>query len=346
VTVTGELQFPHTVAPEAGEAVEVAEGVFWLRLPLPMALDHVNVYLLDDGAGWTAIDTGISSRKSRAIWEDVLARPPFAGKALTRVIVTHHHPDHVGNAGWMQKDLEAELWTTRTAWLFARMLSLDEQHVWPQETLDYYWGAGMDREIFEARKQERPFNYADIVYPMPLGFRRIGQGDTLVIGGRRWEVQIGHGHAPEHATFWSADDNLVISGDQVIPGISPNLGVYATEPEADPVRDWIESCRRLAEIAEDRHFVLPGHKLPFTGLPLRLEQQIQNHTHALDRLSEHLVAPRTAAECFVPLFRREIGAAEHVLALVEAVAHLNHLSQAGKVNRWRREDGVWLWQRK
>jgi len=178
---------------------------------------------------------------------------------------------------------------------------------------------------------------------MPLGFRRIRQGDTLRIGERDWDVHIGNGHAPEHATFWSRDDNLVISGDQIIASISPNVGVYATEPEADPLADWLEACERLAPLAREDHLVMPGHKLPFAGLPTRMQQLIGNHHGALDRLLKHLGQPRTAAECFAPLFKREIGAGEYGLALVEAMAHVSHLYQIGAVARRRRDDGAWLW---
>jgi glyoxylase-like metal-dependent hydrolase (beta-lactamase superfamily II) len=310
-----------------------------------MALDHVNVYALDDGDSWTIIDTGFSSKRSRAIWEQVLAGP-LAGKPVGRVIVTHHHPDHVGLAGWFQSEHGATLWTTRTAWLFSRMLQLDEQAVPAQETVAFYQSAGMDPKILEARRTERPFNFADVVYPMPLGFKRIKEGDVIHFGGRDWDVRIGNGHAPEHATFWSRDDNLVISGDQILPSISSNIGVYATEPEADPVGDWMEACERLAQFAREDHLVLGDHKTPFTGLPLRMRQLIDNHHGALKRLEDFLSEPRVAGECFPPLFKRKIGASEYGLALVEAFAHLNHLYQTGKVSRERREDGAWVWQAK
>ncbi|MBR9842613.1 MAG: MBL fold metallo-hydrolase [Rhodobacteraceae bacterium] len=338
------IRYPWDAAPEHGEAIEVAEGVLWMRLPLPMTLDHVNVYALDDGDGWTIVDTGFDSKKSRGIWQTLL-EGPLKGKPVTRVIVTHHHPDHVGLAGWFQSEHGAELWTTRTAWLFARMLQLDEQAVPTQESLDFYRRAGMDEEVFKQRASERPFNFSDVVAPMPVGFKRIKQGDVVRIGGRDWDVHIGNGHAPEHATFWSRDDNLVLSGDQILPSISSNIGVYATEPEADPVGDWMESCERLAQYAREDHLVLGGHKLPFTGMPLRMKQLIDNHHGALDRLLEHLDAPQTAGECFLPIFKRQIGGAAYGLALVEALAHLNHLYHVGKVSRTLRDDGAWLWQR-
>jgi glyoxylase-like metal-dependent hydrolase (beta-lactamase superfamily II) len=155
---------------------------------------------------------------------------------------------------------------------------------------------------------------------------------------------MGNGHAPEHATFWSRDDNLVVGGDQLLPSISANLGVYPTEPQADPVQDWLTSCESFHPFATEDQLVLPGHKLPFTGLPLRLKQMIENHHGALDRLIAHLKEPRTGGDCFIPLFKRKIGRGEYGLALVEALAHLNHLHQTGKATRTMGDDGAWRWQ--
>ena len=310
----------------------MAPGVLWFRLPLPMALDHVNLYALDEGDGWALIDTGFDTKKTRAIWQ-ALFEGPLAGKPVTRVLVTHHHPDHVGLAGWFQTAFGAELLTSRTSWLMARMLQLDTQPVPPAETLLFWQRAGMAPDILKARAEGRPFNFADCVAPMPLGYTRICEGDTITLGGRDWDVRMGNGHAPEHVTLWSRDDNLVIGGDQLLPSISPNLGVYATEPDADPVGDWMEACTRLATHARPDHLVLPGHKLPFTGLPARMRQLTDNHHGALRRLEAWLDTPRTAAECFQPLFKRKIGEGEYGLALVEAVAHLNHLLRLGRVSR-------------
>ncbi|MCH2166436.1 MAG: MBL fold metallo-hydrolase [Oceanicola sp.] len=328
------MRYPFPEAPSAGapEAIEVAPGVLWFRLPLPMALDHVNLYALDEGDGWALIDTGFDTKKTRAIWQ-ALFEGPLAGKPVTRVLVTHHHPDHVGLAGWFQTAFGAELLTSRTSWLMARMLQLDTQPVPPAETLLFWQRAGMAPDILKARAEGRPFNFADCVAPMPLGYTRICEGDTITLGGRDWDVRMGNGHAPEHVTLWSRDDNLVIGGDQLLPSISPNLGVYATEPDADPVGDWMEACTRLATHARPDHLVLPGHKLPFTGLPARMRQLIDNHHGALRRLEAWLDTPRTAAECFQPLFKRKIGEGEYGLALVEAVAHLNHLHRLGRVSR-------------
>jgi glyoxylase-like metal-dependent hydrolase (beta-lactamase superfamily II) len=336
------LRYPFPDPPAEGGAVTVAPNVLWMRLPLPMALDHVNVYALDDGDSWTVVDTGFASKRSRAIWEKLLSGP-LQGRPVNRVIVTHHHPDHVGLAGWLI-ERGATLCMPRTGWLMARMLTLDVQETLSAEALAFYTRAGMDLAVLEKRRTDRPFNFADCVAPLPLGYSRLINGDEITMGGQTWDIRMGAGHAPEHATFWSRDDNLVIGGDQLLPSISPNLGVYPTEPDADPVTDWLQSCELFQGFAKDDQLILGGHKLPFTGLPLRLRQLIDNHHGALERLRAHLTEPRSAGECFVPLFKRNIKDGEYGLALVEAVAHLNHLHQAGLASRVLREDGAWGFQ--
>lgn len=335
------IRYPFEAPPEIGKAVEVAPGVLWMRLPLPMALDHVNVFALDDGHGWTIVDTGFDSKRGRAIWAQLLAGP-LAGKPVLRVVVTHHHPDHIGLAGWFQ-DQGATLLTTRTAWLYARMLCLDVQATPLPEQVAFWRGAGMAPDLLAQRMAERPFNFADVVAPLPLGFTRLQEGGEITMAGRRWTIRMGNGHAPEHATFWSQDDGLVLGGDQLLPSISANIGVYPTEPCADPLGEWLTSCTAFEPLAREEHLVLPGHKLPFTGLPLRLRQMAENHHGALDRLRAHLTTPHSAAACFMPIFKREITGSAYGLALVEAVAHLNHLLHRGEVCRTMEDDGIWKW---
>ena len=339
------LNYPWEAPPEHGVPIEVAEGVLWFRLPLPMKLDHVNVYALDEGDSWTVIDTGFASKKCKAIWQGMMDGP-LGGKPISRVVVTHHHPDHIGLAGWLKSDFGAELVTTRTAWLTARMLTLDVQEVPNAETLAFYKLSGMDAELYAKRATERPFNFADIVAPIPLGYTRIQEGEQIKMGGRTWDIHMGNGHAPEHATFWSQDDNLVLAGDQILSSISPNVGVYATEPMADPIGEWLEACERLNLLVRGDHLVLGGHKLPFTGLPQRMRQLIENHHSALKRLGKYIKTPKSASECFSCLFKRPIGEGEYGLALVESVAHLSHLYQTGLATRELRSDGAWVYQSK
>jgi len=335
------IRHPWQEAPEAGTVVEVAPGILWARLPLPMRLDHVNVFVLDDGPHWTVIDTGLNWTGCREAWEALLAGP-LAGKPVGRVIVTHHHPDHIGLAGWFA-DQGAAIWATRVAWLFGRMLTLDRHDRPTDRHMDFRRRAGMPHDLLAAYAAEKPFNFADCVAPIPLGFNAIDEGDEIAIGGRRWRVRIGHGHAPHHATLWTPD-GLALAGDQIIPGISSNISVYPTEPDADPLGDWLESCRRLHGLAEGGELVLPGHKLPFHGVRFRLTQLIENHDEALGRIEEVLASgPMTAAEAFPAIFKRKIGDADYGLALGEAVAHMNHLLKQGRVSRQEDKNGALIY---
>lgn len=337
------IAHPFDRRPGPGEALQVADGVLWMRITLPMALNHVNVYALDDGDGWTIVDTGMMTDQARAEWQALLSGP-LGGKPVRRVVVTHHHPDHVGLAGGFVAR-GAELCIPRMAWYLTRMLTLDVQPVHRPEALAFYRRCGLPPDRMARLERERPYNFADRVQSLPLGFTRLREGGVICMGGRTWDIRMGDGHAPEQATFWSRDDALVIGADQLLPGISPNLGVYPTEPEADPVAEWIASCDHLAPFARQDHLVLPGHKLPFTGLPFRLQQMVRNHHAALDRLESALARPLTVPACFAALYMREIGDGEYSLALAEAVAHLNHLHQTGRARRWLADDGAWRWLR-
>lgn len=337
------IHYPLSAPPADGTPLEVAPGVFWLRMPLPMALNHVNCFVLDDGpGGWTVVDTGFDTTRTRTLWRAALAGP-LAGKPVTRVIGTHHHPDHIGLAGWFM-ETGADLVMARTGWLMARMLRLDEQPRISPEAVTFYRRAGMAPDVLDRRLAERPFNYADCVTALPAGYTRLVDGQAYRFGGRTWDVRLGGGHAADHLTFWSRDDALVISGDQLLPRISANIGVYPTEPDADPVADWIEATARLSAHARDDHVVLPGHKLVYTGLPARLAEIAAQTRDALDRLEGWLSQPRRAGDCFEPLFGREIGGAEYGLALVEAVAHLNHLYRAGRATRRLGNDGAYWFE--
>jgi glyoxylase-like metal-dependent hydrolase (beta-lactamase superfamily II) len=331
------------IPPPEGEAQEIAPGVFWLQLPLPFKPDTVNVYALRDTEGWTLVDTGLDSRRGRALWQAIL-QGPLAGAPVTRVIVTHHHADHIGLAGWFQAR-GAELWTSRTAWLMARMGLLDLQEQPTPQAIAFWRRAGMPPELLDQRSRERPFNSADVCAPLPPGYRRLSEGQQIAFGNRRWIVHMGNGHAPEHVTLWSLDDDLVIGGDQLLATISPNLGVYPTEPEADTVGDWLESCARLAEFARPEQLIMTGHKLPYRGLPTRLRQLAENQRAALERVVEAMRSgPLSAVGCFPALYRRQIGDDEFGLALAEAVGHINHLRASGRVSpAGTSQTGAALW---
>jgi glyoxylase-like metal-dependent hydrolase (beta-lactamase superfamily II) len=323
--------------PGPGELFEVAPGVHWLRMPLPFGLDHINLWALDAGDGWALIDTGVNLPASKRNWETLFAGP-LAGKPVTRVIVTHYHPDHLGLAGWLCERWNVPLEIARTEYLLARTLTLDVHERAPPEAVDFSIRAGWS-EAAVAEMREKPWGHFNkIVSPLPIGFKRIQDGQVLSIGARKWRIVTGRGHAPEHSCLVS-DDNIMISGDQVLPRITSNVSVYPTEPYADPLCDWLESIETLRHI-DPGVLVLPAHNEPFTGLHTRLDQLRDDHEDKLAKLLILCAEPRTAVESFSTLFRKPIGESDYGIATGEAVAHLHWLEERGKITRMTDAGGV------
>jgi glyoxylase-like metal-dependent hydrolase (beta-lactamase superfamily II) len=323
--------------PEPGTLFEVAPGVHWLRMPLPFGLDHINLWALDAGDGWALVDTGVNMPRTRGHWETLFAGP-LAGKPVTRIIVTHYHPDHLGLAGWLCERWNVPLEIARTEYLLARTLTLDVRDKAPPEAVDFSIRAGWP-DAAVAQMRDRPWGHFNkIVSPLPLGFKRIRDKDVLRIGARQWRVVTGRGHAPEHSCLVS-DDGLMIAGDQVLPRITSNVSVYPTEPYADPLADWLASIDTLRSI-DPGVLVLPAHNEPFTGLHVRLDQLAADHAGKLDQLLAFCAEPRTAFESFATLFRKPIGESDYGIATGEAVAHLHWLEERGRVRRVAGKDGV------
>jgi glyoxylase-like metal-dependent hydrolase (beta-lactamase superfamily II) len=329
-------------APAPGDVVEIAPGLLWSRMPLTGEVpDHVNIFVLEERDRWTLVDTGKNSPECAAALER-LRNGPLAGKPISRVLITHFHPDHIGQLGRLVGD-GAVAWATRDTWLYARLTQMDHTATPSTEHLRFATAAGVRGMPLEAFRRRPPSTYGVEVHPIPNGFVRIDDGDELVIGGRRWRVYTGHGHAPSHATFWS-DDGYAIVGDQILPGMSADLSVTVAEPEADPIREWYDSCRRFAGIASDDTICLAGHNHPFTGAPLRCEQLIATHESVLARLLLALQRPRTAVDCLETIYGRRLLPEEYGDRLGEAMGYLNHLHQTGRVERLLDRSGAYQWR--
>jgi glyoxylase-like metal-dependent hydrolase (beta-lactamase superfamily II) len=332
------LDYPFEARPEPGGTILVAPGVHWIRMPLPMQLNHINLWLLEDEGGWTAIDTGINDRVTADAWRQ-LFEGPMLGRPIRRVIVTHLHPDHVGLAGWLVRKFEVQLWMTRTDYLMCRNLVADTGQEAPSEGIRFYRAAGFPESAIEDYKT-RFGGFGRAVYKLPNAYRRLQEGDRIEIGERTWEVVIGRGHAPEHACLWCREDNLLISGDQILPRISSNISVFPTEPDANPLQDWLDSCARLRELLPDDALVLPSHNEPFLGAPRRLTELIVMHEHNMEKLLALCVEPKRAVDVFPALFRSRITGGNFGMATGESIAHLNCLIARGALQRSTDADGI------
>ncbi|MGI9285039.1 MAG: MBL fold metallo-hydrolase [Pseudomonadales bacterium] len=324
--------------PKPGEPEQIAQGVYWARFPMPMSLDHINIWLLEDEDGWTVVDTCLNLTSAREIW-DQLFTGFMRGKAVKRVVCTHMHPDHVGLAGWLTERFGCELWMAREEFLMCRAMAADTGREAPEVALRFYRAAGYSDEQLE-RYKGKFGNFGRSISTLPESFRRLVDLETITIGGRYWQVVVGSGHSPEHAALYCPALKLLISGDQVLPRITPNVSVFPTEPNGDPLREWLNSSARIREIIPDDVLVLPAHEAPFYGLHVRLNQLIEAHNRDLRSLFEYLDQPRRAVDCFPPLFSREIDQGLLGLATGETLAHLNCLLGRRRITCSRDKQGV------
>jgi glyoxylase-like metal-dependent hydrolase (beta-lactamase superfamily II) len=331
------LRFP-AAAPPAGDVQPIAPGVLWLRMPLPFALDHINLWLLEDGPGWTIVDTGYAMPETRAAWERVFAAH-LGGRPVERVIVTHYHPDHVGLAGWLCERWRVRLSMTEKEWLYARVMSRGSDD-FAASRRAFAHRAGLDAaasELFGDREK----SYRRGVPTVPPSYTRIADGMAVVIGGREWRVVVGEGHAPELACLYCAESGVLISGDQVLPKISPNVSVQAHEPDGDPLRQYLASLKKLRAAVPGDTLVLPSHNLPFFGLHARIDGLAAHHAERCEELLGALGdRPKNAVELLPVLFRRPLDAHQTAFALGEALAHLHFLEARGEVRRLSGRDGV------
>lgn len=333
------IEFPFAPPAPDGEVVTLAPGVLWARMPMPMQLDHINVYLLHDGDGWFIVDTGLNTPQARALWEDIAARH-FGGLPLKGLICTHFHYDHAGLSAWLTERFDAPLYMTHGEYFTMRTLAGPPPEPLPDSLLQFYLRAGMPRARVEemfAKLRRDPF-----MPPHPRAFHRLREGQVLRIGGRDWRVVIGEGHSPEHACLYCADDRLLIAGDQLLPRITSNVLVSDIEPEANPLRLWLDSLDRLATLAPDT-LVLPSHERVFRGLHARVEELHAHHAQQFEIVRAHLRAAgaATAFETKAQLFPRVLNAVEDMMALGEAIAHLSCLRYAGEVRRVLDDDGMY-----
>lgn len=342
LAMTASLQFPFPDLPAPGTRLQVAPGIFWLRMPLPFALDHINLWLLKDGEGWVIVDTGFGLPDVQATWETILAG---LGGPVTAIVVTHFHPDHLGLASWLQeKTGAAPLYMTAGEYLTAHAVWHEVGGHGTAAMLAQFRAHGLEEERCAALAK-RGNAYRKGVPGLPETYRRLFGGDRLQIDGQDWQVVLGYGHSPEHMALYCEDSNVLISGDMLLPKISTNVSVFAVTPTANVLQHYLQSLARYAEVFPPDTLVLPSHGLPFRGIQPRVAELHEHHDERLAVLEENCAQPRSAAELLTTLFPRALDTHQTMFAMGEAIAHLNYLEQAGRLARKRDADGVFRYVR-
>lgn len=339
-----ELIYPFAHYPTAGSAIAVADGVLWMSSPLPFAgLRQVNLWFIRDGDGWAMVDCGYGNAASRdnlvATWAATLGQSP-----LTRLIITHFHPDHAGNSRFIAERWRLVPEMTQGEW-FAANLALGDRYTDTVERRSAFFRAhGLDQARIDV--------FVNGVVPYSAGvelateYRRIREGDALEIGGDRWTVVTGEGHSPEHAAFYCARRQILISGDQILPTISTNVSAFPTEPEGDTLALFLRSCRRFRDVIDPATLVLPSHGRPFRNVRRRLDELVHHHDERLNLVVAAADPETTAGDLIDVLFPRALDGHQMGFAMGEAIAHLNHLVALGRMERRRDASGIFRYRRR
>lgn len=342
------LKYPYADHPAPGTTVEVAEGVRWLTMPMGGSLTHINLYLLEDDDGFFVVDTGLPSPDVKKLWHQIFDAD-LGGKPVKGVICTHMHPDHIGQAGMITEHFRCPLYMTRAEYYQARSFTgggPSHFSSWIGE--EFYTRYGMPADYLEQMSKmwtarSKPKNKAKDSMMMPTGFpsgfHRLEDGDVLSIGGRDWQIVVGSGHSPEHACLHCKSLEIMISGDQILPIITSNVSVMPTEPEANPLKVWMESHDKFLDTPADT-FILPAHNLPFYGVRERLRELINHHEDRMLAIEEHCVKPRTAKALLPVLFKRKLDPRQMMMALGEAIAHCHLLMHRNRIGRSLHKDGA------
>lgn len=320
----------------------MAPGVHWIRMPLPFALDHINLWVLEDGNGCVLVDTGYESDETKDLWH-TLFDGVFAHLQPHRLVCTHHHPDHMGLAGWLTKKHDIPLWTTEKEWHAFHRWFVNDQSTLVGLMETFYRRGGVPGERQQRDLERRRFR-SKRTGSEPEDFHTLKADDVFEAGGSQWEVRIGEGHAPELAALFDADRKILISGDQVLPKISPNVSVMPFDLDANPLKVFMESLKAFTALPADT-LVLPSHKLPFVGLHQRIESLLSHHEERLDRAMEACAPGATPAYATTILFPRALNDHQYFFALGETLAHLNYLWHEGLLTRDESANGSFVFKK-
>ncbi|HIG40603.1 MAG: MBL fold metallo-hydrolase [bacterium] len=332
-TTENSLTYPYDEPPPFGTTREIAPGVRWLQMPLPMSLKYINLYLIEEDDGWVIVDTGIRGEETRDLWTKVIDNE-LGGKPVSRVICTHMHPDHTGQTGFLYELCQVPLYMSYSEYYQAKTMNNMMREGGSWQMSEYFLRAGIEQSFLEELRDMRSSFAPDAEdLPLPSSFIRLSDGDTLTLGKHDWHIVTGTGHSPEHVCLYCPALKLFISGDQILPVITSNVSVHPTEPFANPMVGWLESHEKLIELLPDDLLVLPAHNLPFYGIHERLQQLIDHHEDRMLILEENCIEPRIAVDLLPYLFARKLEDFTRIMALGECIAHLHCLITRNRIER-------------
>lgn len=337
--MSSTLHAPFQEPPQSGQVIEVAPGVQWIRLPLPYRLDHVNIYLIENGDGWTVLDTGLGTNDCRSAW-DTLLNGKLRGQRLSSMLVTHFHPDHVGLAGWLSERFDLPLTMPRPEYLYSLALQYAPADLGHDMHRPFYRRHGLAPDVTEL-VLSRGHEYLRRTSGVPATYHRIKHGDAFGRSARAFHVITGGGHSLEQAMLYRLEEKLFFAADQVIARISPNVSVHAMEPDLDALGIFLTSLAELRGTVADDVLVLPGHGLPFYGLHQRIAELMEHHAQRCDLIADAIKQrPLSVADLVPHVFHRALDEHQTGFAFGEVLAHVNHMLGQGRLSLELGADGI------
>ena len=336
---SGALPYQFRQSPRFGSCLKVAPGLWWLRMPLPFALNHINLWLFEEDDGWTLFDCGIATEPVKTMWKSLFASF-LRERPLKRIIVSHSHPDHIGLGSWLCERYGGEIWMSETEYRAADAIREGRPGWKRHDSEQFLRCCGVPEERVSLGAQCH-MQYRQWVPALPIDYQQLEQGMSFAIAGRHWQVLMARGHAPNQVCLYCEELDILVSGDQILAQITSNVSVWPDDLNADPLRLYLESLEDFKVLPRET-LVLPSHGRPFFGLHERLAELAKHHEIRLTQLQSACCNPRSVAELLPVLFERSLDDQQLHFAVGEALAHLNHLCFRGEMVCRTGRDQVWL----
>lgn len=319
------LEYPFGNNAQLAQAELLRTGVYRLAIPLPGALsmEHINTWIVDEGDSWSLVDCGYDFSPARQAWQG-LERTLFAKKPVNRIVVTHHHVDHSGLAGWLSNRYGAAIYMAE-AEFNARCQVFLRQGLWSREEgIDFFERAGLTAVEYETVANWLEFNIQG--FDRPIGrYRTLDGLDHLSIGEHAWQVITVRGHSPAHTCLYCENLGVLVAGDNLLPSLAAFVGIEPGDSLAfDPLGRFLSDVKQLKELPADT-LVLPAHGAPFIGLHNKLEQVEQHYRALLEKVLCACAEPSTVMAITRRFFPERIIQKNPFFTVAKVAAVVNHL---------------------
>ncbi|MDR0266971.1 MAG: MBL fold metallo-hydrolase [Paenibacillus sp.] len=317
------------------EITDHQNGIIQVKISMSFPLRWVNSYVLRESEGVTIIDPGPHTPDNEEEWKQAFAELGMAFSDIRQIVLTHHHPDHLGCSGWLQQLSGCKVWMSERSFQ-ETLLMWGPGSTIQTDLLKLFSSQGMPEEWTDQLETHMNGFLAQITPKPEVSF--ILKGQKFAMGGREWLPIETAGHAPGHVSFYHEESGIILCGDAVLPQISPNVSLMpGSDPE--PLQSFMQGLQKLKKFEVSTAY--PGHRSSFQHFDDRLETLLLHHEERLAKL-EQLIAsgPASGFELCISLFSSKLGIHQMRFAMCETLAHTRELERRGRITSQSGTDGV------